>query len=320
MRSQKYKRPFIIVSTIILVTMVFMLVSYVQAKPIVLNDVETKAKRDIAVAEEIIDLKHPGAWHAGGQTLYKGQAEINNNFLLVDQIKELTGNSCSIYLNDICVSTTEVESDCDIRAVNKPLPREVKSRIIGPGGYYLAEVESEGEGFQTVNKSIINDEGQAIGVLSIGVQRGLYNSIIYGLMKWIGITGLLIALVAGLNGFIAARRPVKPVCRADVAAALFPQPDQEQDTKQDDVKKYDELFEPELLPKGLNPITLKEIVLYILNNKESEVTVKDVSKAISLSTVSVRRYLDYLEERGLVDVEQEYGSVGRPLRIYKIKD
>jgi methyl-accepting chemotaxis protein len=40
---------------------------------------------------------------------------------------------------------------------------------------------------------------------------------------------------------------------------------------------------------------------------------------MSLSTVTVRRYLDYMEECGLVDVEQEYGAVGRPLKIYRLK-
>lgn len=320
MHFQKYKRPLLIFSAVILVTVVFMLVSYFKAKSIVQRDVENKAIQDIAVAEQIIDLKCPGAWYSREKTLYKGQIEINNNFVLVDQIKELIGNPCSIYYNNICVSTTEVEDDCDIRLVNKPLPREVKSLIVGKDKYYLAEVELNGESYQTINRTIFNNDGQAIGMLSIGVQSGLYNSLIYGLIEVIGVTGFLLAIVAVFWWFIAARRPVKTMWGADMATALYPQPDEVHHTKENDFKKYDELFELQRqLPKGLNPITLKEIVLYMLNNTGRKVTVKDVSQVISISTVTVRRYLDYLEERGLVDVEQEYGSVGRPLRFYKMK-
>ena len=91
------------------------------------------------------------------------------------------------------------------------------------------------------------------------------------------------------------------------------------------VDQYDfELFDTFLdgqqeLPKGLNPITMKEIVLLLKEEDVSEITAKDLSKVISLSEVTVRRYLDFLEECGLVEIEQQYGSVGRPLRIYKFK-
>jgi methyl-accepting chemotaxis protein len=44
-----------------------------------------------------------------------------------------------------------------------------------------------------------------------------------------------------------------------------------------------------------------------------------VAEGASLSKVTIRRYFDYLEQCGLVEMEQRYGSVGRPLRIYRLK-
>lgn len=325
MCSLKNQSTILVMGHIILVTMIFILVFYLQAKPIVLKDTEKEAKRDIAVAEEIIDLKYPGSWHSSQGILYKGQTEINNNYVLVDHIKELTGASCSIYLNNICVSTTEIEGDCNIRAVGKPVPKEVKSNILEEGEYYLGEAESAGKIYQKAYKPIINDEGRVIGVLSIGTQRSLYNSIIYGSMKMIGLAGLILALLTWLvTRFLVARRSIKSLREVDVEIKSLSLPQQEQvydNNKDNDFEMSNTLLDlQQELPKGLSPITLKEIVLFLIEKEGNEVTVKDVSKAISLSTVTVRRYLDYLEECGLVDVEQEYGSVGRPLRIYKLKD
>lgn len=69
------------------------------------------------------------------------------------------------------------------------------------------------------------------------------------------------------------------------------------------------------LPKGLNRVTMKEVYRFIFH--QGEVTIQEVADGVSLSKVTVRRYLDYMEQQGLAVVEQIYGAVGRPLRIYR---
>ncbi|MDD2360322.1 MAG: cache domain-containing protein [Syntrophaceticus schinkii] len=324
MRSLKNQVTLLVMGIIALVTMIVILVFFLQARPILLMNTETEAKRDIAAAEAIIDLKHPGPWHTRGGILYKGQAEVNNNYFLVDYIKELTGASCSIYLNNVCVSTTEIDGDCYIRAVDQSVPKEVRSKVLEAGQIYLGQAEVEGRVSQAAYKPIINDDGQVIGVLYIGTRSSLYNSIIYGSMKTIGIAGLILAvLIALITRYFVDRKLVKSKPLREVDAEIWRSPKQElvhNSIKDNDFDMLDTLLDwQQELPKGLNPLTLKEILLFLLENDGDEVTVKDVSKSMSLSTVTVRRYLDYMEECGLVDVEQEYGSVGRPLKLYKLK-
>lgn len=74
------------------------------------------------------------------------------------------------------------------------------------------------------------------------------------------------------------------------------------------------------LPKGLSYITLRQIILFFKQNKEYDVTVENASQALSLSKVTVRRYFNFLDEYNLVDIEQRYGAVGRPLKIYTLKE
>ena len=74
------------------------------------------------------------------------------------------------------------------------------------------------------------------------------------------------------------------------------------------------------LPKGLSYITLKQIILFFKQNKGDDITVESASNALSLSKVTVRRYFNFLEEHDLVDIEQRYGSVGRPVKVYTLKE
>lgn len=330
MRSLKDKMHFIVMGIVLLFTAIFILVFYTHAKPIIVANTEDKAKRDIALVEEIIDLKYPGSWDIKEGKLYKGETEINNNFAVVDDIKQLTGDACSIYLNSSCVSTTVIQSDCNVRAVGKPIPKDLSSKALNAGDYYFGEVDMSGQKLQTAYKPITNYDGQVIGVLSIGIARTLYNDVIVGSILKIGLTGLISALLLGLiTRFLVTRKSFKSVWEVDAAGENS---DREQVHRSDSEQHKNEVDDIELeideilhdiqdVPKGLNRITLREILLFLKESAAgNETTVKDVSEVISLSKVTVRRYLDYLEECGLVDVEQEYGSVGRPLKIYRLKD
>lgn len=70
------------------------------------------------------------------------------------------------------------------------------------------------------------------------------------------------------------------------------------------------------IPKGLNKYTLKDIMRFLEDTNSQRLSAEDISEELDISKVTVRRYMDYLEERGCVIKEAEYGSVGRPLYLY----
>ena len=71
----------------------------------------------------------------------------------------------------------------------------------------------------------------------------------------------------------------------------------------------------EELPKGLNEVTLKQVVLQLIKAGTS-LSAEEVAQATGLARVTARRYLDYLERSGQVRLEMKYGSVGRPVNRY----
>ncbi|MCG8539514.1 MAG: response regulator [Clostridia bacterium] len=71
------------------------------------------------------------------------------------------------------------------------------------------------------------------------------------------------------------------------------------------------------LKKGLHRRTLERIRKFMKDNSNKYLSSEMVAEEMALSKVTVRRYLEYMEEIGQVKLEVEYGSVGRPLYLYK---
>ncbi|NQX48214.1 response regulator [Paenibacillus tritici] len=76
---------------------------------------------------------------------------------------------------------------------------------------------------------------------------------------------------------------------------------------------------PQALPKGLAEGTLDSIWSTI-NRLESPVfSTEDISSHAPISRISVRKYLAFLTEAGILEMELSYGAVGRPVYMYRVK-
>ena len=71
----------------------------------------------------------------------------------------------------------------------------------------------------------------------------------------------------------------------------------------------------EMLPKGLNKDTLGQIVQF-LQATHRPISVEEVAEGVKMTRVTVRRYLEFLEQRGVLKSEQKYGTVGRPVKLF----
>ena len=75
----------------------------------------------------------------------------------------------------------------------------------------------------------------------------------------------------------------------------------------------------EELPKGFNKATLQK-VLSFLTTKQTGASADEVATNIGVARVTARRYLDYMEKQRLIEVDVQYGSVGRPINQYFVKE
>ncbi|MEW8972938.1 MAG: response regulator [Tissierellaceae bacterium] len=70
------------------------------------------------------------------------------------------------------------------------------------------------------------------------------------------------------------------------------------------------------IQKGLNKYTLNSIINFFQREDRTKLSAEEISEELDISKVTVRRYMDYLEEIGYIFKEAEYGAVGRPQYLY----
>lgn len=69
------------------------------------------------------------------------------------------------------------------------------------------------------------------------------------------------------------------------------------------------------IPKGMSLKTLKLIVNYLQKQTSSE-TIDEISDGTGLAYQTVHRYMNFLADENHVNLEMDYGKVGRPIHRY----
>lgn len=70
-------------------------------------------------------------------------------------------------------------------------------------------------------------------------------------------------------------------------------------------------------PKGLDEITLRQVLMLLVKERKP-FSAEEVAIALGLARVTARRYLEYLENAGKLEVQLQYGSVGRPVKKFML--
>lgn len=97
----------------------------------------------------------------------------------------------------------------------------------------------------------------------------------------------------------------------ELDAILYP------NTTEAPITEDDYMFDD--LPKGFNKSTLLKVLTF-LKNSQAGASADEVAASIGVARVTARRYLDYMEKQRLIQVDIQYGSVGRPINQYFIRE
>lgn len=74
-----------------------------------------------------------------------------------------------------------------------------------------------------------------------------------------------------------------------------------------------------IMMKGFSQHTFDKVTEAIEAFDKETFTAEEMAQEIGVSRITARRYLDYLEREGKLEIEFEYGKVGRPQNKYKLK-
>ena len=143
-----------------------------------------------------LDSKYPGKWNIKGDKLYKGEELINNNFYVVDNIKEQTRSLVTIFMKDTRVSTNVISSDGK-RAVGTKASKEVLEKVLDKGEEFLGTAKVAGKDVLTYYKPIKDSNSKIIGMWFIGVEKEAIKKEVWKILSYILLI-ILIVLIIGI--------------------------------------------------------------------------------------------------------------------------
>lgn len=150
-----------------------------------------KARGDLNLGERFLNEKYPGDWIIKNGHLYKGDVKLNDQFEVVDEIGEATGDTVTIFQKDTRISTNVQENG--ERAVGTKISPEIAQVVINERKQYFGEANVAGHTYQTAYRPILDKTGEVIGIFYVGAPQTIIDQILSSFMK-----GMIVVLLAAM--------------------------------------------------------------------------------------------------------------------------
>ena len=143
---------------------------------------------------------------------------FNNDFTLVDRIKEVAGvDTVTIFLGDLRVSTNVLNEE-GRRAVGTRISRPVREIVLEQGKDYVGRAYVVKEWFITRYEPLRNQRGEVIGSFYVGARESSFLQLVRNFNKRVALIACICILLAGIIAVPIARlitRPLDALVRAN---------------------------------------------------------------------------------------------------------
>jgi two-component system NtrC family sensor kinase len=143
---------------------------------------------------------------------------FNNDFTLVDRVKEIAGvDTATIFLGDLRVSTNVLTEEGK-RAVGTRISLPVRAVVLEQGKDYVGRAYVVKEWFITRYEPLRNQRGEVIGSLYVGARESSFLRLVNNFNKRVALIACVCILLAGIIAVPIARlimRPLDSLMRAN---------------------------------------------------------------------------------------------------------
>jgi methyl-accepting chemotaxis protein len=235
--------------------------------------------KDATMCMSMLDSLH-GDWESRGDKLYKGDILINNNFDIVDKIKEAIGSECTIFNLDTRITTTIIDDNGN-RIIGTKAPDNIIKDTLDNGNIYNGSAVIRNEGYATTYVPIKDKSGNTIGMFFVGKSdREIFNEVLKILSKAILAAFIMFTLMGFGIVFLTKKILLNPLYKMVKVTSIAAKGELHSVC---DVKTKDEMG---VLSDSINAMirTLKDIILTI---KEKADELDNISHSVYQSTSGI---------------------------------
>lgn len=234
----------------------------------------------------LFDRVYDGEWSIVDGKLYKGNAQINENYELIDDFTKGTEVLLTVFQDDMRAATNVVNENGQ-RIIGTQAAKEVTERVINQGKPYLGVADVLGKSVHTYYEPIRDSSGAIIGMWSVGIYTDVVS-------KKIDNTILMIVLFAGV--LAAAGMIISYILGSVLAKSIKLVQDRLHMMEEG---KFDFRFDERLLNRR------DELGMMAQSAKNMQKRVADIIKTIQLESENVK----VMTEKSLKSMEQAHEGI-----------
>jgi two-component system NtrC family sensor kinase len=136
---------------------------------------------------------------------------FNNDFALVDRIKEVAGvDTATIFFGDLRVSTN-VRTEDGQRAVGTRISQDVFDTVLNLGQTYVGRAYVVNEWFITRYEPLRDHAGHVVGSLYVGARESVFQSLVQDVTGRVGFIAFVSVVLAGIIAVPISRFITRPI-------------------------------------------------------------------------------------------------------------
>ncbi|MDF2614861.1 MAG: tlpC [Clostridia bacterium] len=164
----KWKICLIIFLVLVMFSAILGIFVYMKTSDILSMNIQKELESSSNLGLLLIDKHYPGDWKIEEGKLYKGNAVINDDFTVVDEMKEATNMYATLFMNDTRVSTNIIGTDGQ-RSIGTKASENVIAAVLKDGDDYNGEVMISGIDVEAHYTPLKDKNGTIIGMWFVGI-------------------------------------------------------------------------------------------------------------------------------------------------------
>lgn len=232
----------------------------------------------------LYDAVYEGDYHAvekdGTVYLMKGNHTLNDNFAIIDSIKEETGVDITVFYEETRIITT-IRTDNGERAIGTKANDTVVNDVLKGGQpHFYASTMVEGVRYFSYYEPLYDADGTCIGMIFLGKPSAQVEGMVAGSLSSIIICGLITMLIACMVTIRFSGRLVNAIRKMELFLVGIAKGDLHEEFDREVLERKDELGEMSRylikMQKSLQKLVEQDILTGLYNRRSGEKLLKRV--------------------------------------------
>lgn len=232
----------------------------------------------------LYDAVYEGDYHAvekdGTVYLMKGNHTLNDNFAIIDSIKEETGVDITVFFEETRIITT-IRTDNGERAIGTKANDTVVNDVLKGGQpHFYASTMVEGVRYFSYYEPLYDADGTCIGMIFLGKPSAQVEGMVAGSLSSIIICGLITMLIACMVTIRFSGRLVNAIRKMELFLVGIAKGDLHEEFDREVLERKDELGEMSRylikMQKSLQKLVEQDILTGLYNRRSGEKLLKRV--------------------------------------------